>query len=1052
MFLENRWTTEKIRTYLDAIRPMVFRRSVDCSVFRLRILESEDAAPFAGDGSEGRELPVGTLWGLPRMTFVLSSSFRVPEDWKQPAVLHIPLGDAGSFNHPEALAYVDGEPWSSIDRFHHEIPIDESWCDGEEHCLDLHGWTGGVDQPPIWSRVDPDAETGFLQMKPCRVVEIHQETRDLVSVFSAALGVVKTLDNDSQVRASLLHAMNGALQLLDTRSPLGEAFYESVPGALHALEDDIARSGAPLNLDMTAAGHAHIDVAWLWTLQQARQKTRRSFSNVLQLMEEYPDFVFVQSQAQLYEYIRQDDPKMFASIQEHVRLGVWEPVGGMWVEADSNLIGPESMVRQFLLGSQFFDRHLGCRSRVLWMPDVFGFSWSLPQLACEAGMKYMFTTKMGWNEYNYLPFESFWWQGLDGSRLLTHFSPIRFNNEGFPGTYNAHVSPEEVAGSWKHTFQKEGGRVGQNVPQLMCFGYGDGGGGPTRQMLENIRLFENFPGVPRVKPGTAAGFFEELESDFGSDLPFWNGELYLEYHRGTYTSQARIKQDNRRSEYALHNAEFLGSAAAALDPDFRYPVEELRKAWHIVCLNQFHDILPGSSIHEVYVEAAEDYREARGLAESALDGAMEALAGRMGGELLLANPTGFTVRQPVWVRQDLIPDIQPLLESGSAAMQSVQDGVLLDLEPLPPYSIIALDRVDSSTVELESDLSVSETHMENSLLRLEFTPSGDLVRIYDKELDREVLAEGRVGNELQLFEDRPAVPEAWDISIYYDDRMWLPDPAESVELQETGPLRAAVRIQRRFRRSTITQEIRLWSACRRIDFATEVDWQERRMMLKAAFPVEILSPKAEYEIQWGSIERPTHRNTSWDFARFEVPAQKWVDLSEGGYGVSLLNDSKYGHDVHDNVMRLSLLRAPDYPDPEADRGQHRFCYSLLPHPGSRGRETAAQAYALNDPVVVHRPEVPGDVRRRKMTLIQVDDPRLIVETIKPAEDGRGLIVRLYDFTRGRGKARISCALPVESAWRTTILEEDQFELEKSGSSFSFDFSPFEVISLRLITG
>jgi len=1053
MKLDGRWTIEKITTLLDVVQPLVYRRKVELPFFKLHILEGEEDDPFAAAGS-GSEIKPGELWGPPRTNFVLISSFRVPEDWGSPAALFLPFGDAGDFSHPEALVYIDGEAWASSDRHHQEIHLGSRWMDGKEHELMLHGWTGGVELPPVWSEVGGANRIRLLQMRACQLVELDQPARDLYYLASAALGVAKTLDLQRTERASLLHALMDAFQVLDTRNPLGDSFYNSVPEALQVLKEGIRQSGAALDVDITAVGHAHIDVAWLWTLQQARYKTRRSFSNVLRLMEEYPEFTFVQSQAQLYDYMRRDAPEQFSQIQQLAREGRWEPVGGMWVESDCNITGPESLVRQFLLGRAFFEAYFGeTHSRVLWLPDVFGFCWNLPQLAKEAGLDYMFTIKLGWNEYNRLPFESFWWQGLDGSRLLTHFSPVRWSNSGFSGTYNANVTPEEVVGSWDNTVQKQAGGVGKNLPLLMSYGFGDGGGGPTRRMLENIRLFSDFPGTPRVKCGSAETFFENLENDFGADLPVWNDELYLEYHRGTYTSQARTKQANRRAEFALHDAEFLSAAAKAVDSSYGLPLKELRRAWELECLNQFHDILPGSSIRQVYEVSAEQYKEIEMLASSASSEALEALASILGGDVLVVNPTGFSVSTPVLVSGlDGSETSLARPDGSSCAVQEVEEGVLVDTGSLEPYSIAPLSFSTGNGIDTAFELSISKSHLENSILRLEFSKEGDLVGIYDKSVQRDILVSGEIGNQLQLFEDRPAVPDAWDISIYYDDRMWLAEPAEHIEVIEEGPLRAALRIRRWIHNSVISQEIRLHRGSRRIDFNTTVDWRERNMMLKAAFPVDVLSPKATYEIQWGNIERPTHKNTSWDMARFEVPAQKWMDLSEGGYGVSLLNDSKYGCDIHERVLRLSLLRSPSYPDPEADEGVHHFCYSLFPHIGSLDRSTAAQAYALNDPLIGYVTETKVPEKSDKLSFFSLQDSNLILETVKPAEDGRGLILRMYDFKRQRGRGEVVCGFLVQKAWRTTILEEDQFELKVDGNEVGFLYKPYEIISIRIIPG
>ena len=761
---------------------------------------------------------------------------------------------------------------------------------------------------------------------------------------------------------------------------------------------------------MTATGHAHIDVAWLWTLDQTRQKAARTFHTVLRLMEQFADYHFTQSQPQLYEFIRQDHPVLFEAIREKVAERRWELIGGMWVEADCNLSGAESLVRQFLLGRRYFREHFGpgAESPVLWLPDVFGYAWALPQLIKQARLDYFFTIKIGWNQYNRLPYDSFWWQGLDGTRVLTHFSTAPENGSAYTSTYNAPADPKSVLYAWKNFQQKE---VQGEV--FMAFGYGDGGGGPTREMLENLGEMARFPGLPQVRQRSAGDFFRDLEATSGPDLPTWNGELYLEYHRGTYTTQSCIKRANRKAEFALHDAEFLTCLASSLDPSYAYPAEAFTRAWQLVCLNQFHDIIPGSSIGEVYVDLLAQYAEVMALAGAARDSALESIAQKVSGDWLLVNPTSFARSDVVF-----LPVAQPANLPNPT--QPVEGGVLVDVGEIPPYSITCLKVVPAHPTNAIRNTQHSSPDfpvLENSLLRVEFSSAGDITRIFDKANGREVLPPGALANQFQAFEDRPKFWDAWDVDIFYDDKMWLAEAATSLRMVESGPLRWTLEIKRQILNSAITQRISLTHTSARLDFDTRIDWRERHILLKVAFPVEILAPQATYEIQWGNVTRPTHRNTSWDWARFETCAHKWVDLSEGGYGVSLLNDCKYGHDIRDNVMRLTLLRAPTVPDPEADQGEHRFVYSLLPHAGGWEAGTAKEAYCLNDPVISYLSSVTSDraaLNNPKSittphSLITSSAPNIIIETIKRAEDGNGYIVRFYESQRRRGHVTLTAA-------------------------------------------
>jgi alpha-mannosidase len=1020
-----RWTQEKIAARLRALSSFVYRKRSQISPFSMLELENT-GVPDLEDIPEGPEhwkaLPPHTYWGKPRMNFVLRSTFSVPETWRAdlPLALHLPLGEAGDFSHPEALVYLDGEAYAACDRHHHEVFLPDWVRDGPEHELLLHGWTG------LGGSIQGDP-TQQLKMGACEVVQIHPPTRELVALTRVALGLVRVLTDDNPVRHHLLTALNQAYQILDLNLPPGEAFYQGVSQALQVLRAGVQKAGEPLEVDITAAGHAHIDVAWLWTLAQTRQKVRRTFHNMIRFLEQYPDFHFTQSQPQLYEYLRKDAPDLFQKIQNWVKKGRWEPIGGMWVEADCNITGGESLVRQFLLGRRFFEEHFGAEaeSPVLWLPDVFGYAWNLPQLIKEAGLEYFFTIKIGWNQYNRLPHDSFWWQGLDGTRVLTHFSTTKNPADPHAATYNSDASPEQVLGTWLNFQDKDYGPPGQVPPLLMSYGWGDGGGGATPQMIENLREMEDFPGSPRVRMGKVIDFFRDLEGT-AEGLPVWNGELYLEYHRGTYTTQAKTKRANRNMEFALHDAEFVASWASVLDASYSYPHQALDQAWKLLCLNQFHDILPGSSIGEVYQEAAAQYETIQDICHTIREEALGTIAAVLETDFLLVNPTSFERCEPI----------------------ALGEKVALSSGPLPAYGLkTGLERVQPEV------LNCSPRVLENQYLRVELNPAGDITRIYDKRVDREVLAPGEMGNQFQAFEDRPLDWEAWDIDIFYDDRMWLPEPAHSVEVVREGPPEAQLEIRRRIRSSSIRQVITLRHDNPRIDFLTEIDWRERKTLLKVAFPVRVLSPKATYEIQWGNVERPTHRNTSWDWARFETAAQKWVDLSEGDYGVSLLNDCKYGHDIRDHTMRLTLLKGAEMPDPQADLGTHRFTYSLLPHPGSWGRETIKEAYALNDPLLVYqRDSTPTPPARdnRTGTFVSVDRPELVIETVKRAEDDRGIIVRFYETGRTRGPFQLQTGFPVREAWRTTILEEDQTPLPARGYQVQGTAKPFEIITVRLI--
>lgn len=1048
-----RWTAKKIAQRLALIAPLVYRRTHDLPPFRYHALSSPAETPPTApdvDDSGWQVIEPFTVWGSWRTNFIMRGRFEVPSGWDAaaPVALYLPLGDAGEFVHPEALVYIDGTPYAACDRYHQELRLPDDMRDGSQHRLALHGWTGNGNR------------RNQLVMRPCQVVQIDQPTRDFITTARVALGVINTLSENEPARALLLNAIDDAFKILDTREPFGENFYASVPQAHAALRAGIAHAGPPLAVEVDATGHAHIDVAWLWTLGQTRRKAGRTFSTVLRLMEQFPDFHFTQSQPQLYAFVQEDYPEIFAGIKKRIAEGRWEITGDMWVEADCNISGAESLARQFILGRRFFRENFGkgTSSRVLWLPDVFGYAWALPQLIKEAGLDYFFTIKIGWSQYNRLPYDSFWWQGLDGTRVLTHFSPTPEKGSAYASTYNATATAEDVISTWTNYRQKDlvGKATDEMPPLLMAFGYGDGGGGPTREMLENLREMREFPSTPRVRQKAVGEFFHELEETAGDRLPVWNGELYLEYHRGTYTTQSRNKRANRKSEFLLHDAELLATLASLVDKGYTYPAGVFRHAWQLVCLNQFHDIIPGSSITDVYIDSQKQYAEIAEMGRAARDNALQTIAQKLGSNLFVANPTSFTRSDLAWLPGTL-PAGQAIRrgDGSPVAMQPGDSGTWLDLGEVAPFSITPLHVGQGEAAAPENRLVATPTLLENEFLRVELNAAGDITRIYDKRAQREVLPAGATANRFQAFEDRPMSWDAWDIDIFYSDKEWAAEPASSVEVVEAGPLRATLAIKRRILNSNYTQRISLTHTSPRLDFDTTIDWRERHILLKVAFPVEILSPVATYEIQWGNVQRPTHWNTSWDWARFETCAHKWIDLSEGDYGVSLLNDCKYGHDVHNNVMRISLLRSPTMPDPEADQGEHRFAYSLLPHSGGWDETTIRSAYALNDPLIVATPGADTAAttaqtdERLMASLLRVDRPNIVIETVKRADDGAGIIVRMYESRRQRGAATLTPGFQVAEAWRTNLLEENQSALEVRDGQIHLSVRPYEIITLRL---
>ncbi|MEL6584542.1 MAG: glycoside hydrolase family 38 C-terminal domain-containing protein [Pseudomonadota bacterium] len=1037
-----RLTSEKIGKRIDLIRPLIHKQTAPIAPFRmLRLDDAKVEPPIHADPTDWPEIPWYSHWGGNDTNFLLRGHFEVPEGWSGRLALYLPMGAAGDiFTHPESLLYIDGKPHASADRYHHTIDLPKDLAPGR-HELALHGWTGLSGWPP-----DPN-DRRLLYMRECAVVEIDTWLQRFVTEAEVALAAARHLPDNRLEQHGILNALDQAFLVLDTRDPLGPALYATVPSALRVLREGLKRAGQPIDTTLHGIGHAHIDIAYLWPISQTRRKNARTYTNVLRLMEKYPEFRFSHSQPALYQQTEEDYPEIFAGIQERVAAGQWEPMGGTWVESDMNMPGAEALVRQFLLGRRYYQEKFGAaETPILWLPDTFGFPWCLPQLAKDAGIKWFITNKLNWNQYNRMPSSTTWWQGIDGTQILTHFltTPREVQHLPFPTNYKSDLSAEEVFGTWENAVTK------RNITDLpICYGYGDGGGGPTDELIRMAQAWGNIPGAPKFKQSTARAFFEALEPQ-ASELPVWNDELYLEGHRGVLTSQGWIKRANRKAEVLLHRTEFMQVLARLEGAD---PAQDLTKAWELLCLNQFHDIITGTSIAEVFEDAQADFAQIEEICAAAQDEALAAIAPaqpKVATHVAInANPGSGT---RVAHLEGASGTVFHAETRDALPSQETEDGLLVVLDDLPAYAVTPLafeprGAAPAVQTSLKAELVGDGAVLENAFIRVEITAKGDLTRIYDKELGREVLAPGAVGNELQLFEDRPVSWDAWDIDAFFEDRLESLKGTGSAQLVETGPIRATVHVESKFRNSRIVQEISLHHHSKQIIFKTDVDWRESHILMKAAFPVDVHAQSATYDMQWGNIGRPTHRNTSWDYARFEVPVHKWVDLSEGDYGVALLNDCKYGCDVRENVLRLSLIKSATMPDATADQGQHRFTYALMPHTGGWRNGVAEAGYRLNHDLAVfpvsgtqeHVPVAP---------LVSCNTPGIIVETIKPAEDGNGFIVRLFDHARTRGVAQVSFGRKVSRVKRCNILEEPLAPVHTDGHAIAIPFKPYEIISLR----
>ncbi|MFD0962062.1 alpha-mannosidase [Paenibacillus chungangensis] len=1067
-------TMEKLEKRVEELDGHRYNRnkSIPIPSFRMWVDESADVGIMPPTDAEWQALAVGEHWGGWDMTAWLKVDIVIPEQWRGlPVVCVFDIGRTGGGNTYgfESLLYVNGVPYQGVDSNHKEVFFPQEYIGKRTELLfkvwcGLSCWHNGIE------------EYFDLRVERAELTVLEPEADDLYYTACAALGAVKVLDKNNSSRPPLLAAIDRAFAGINWRFPGDEAFYASVSGACRSLKEELAL--LPRNNDVTVncIGHTHIDVAWLWRLKHTREKAARSFASVLRLMEQYPEYVFLQTQPQLYEDLERDYPELFRRIRQRVKEGRWEAEGAMWLESDCNIPSGESLVRQLLTGMRYYERQFGLSCQYLWLPDVFGYSWALPQILSKSGLKYFMTTKISWNIYNRFPHDTFLWRGIDGTEILTHYitttSAGKRDDTPISYTYNGEIHADTVTGIWEAYRDKA-----INHELLLAYGYGDGGGGPSREMLELRRRLEHMPGMPRTVTGRADEYFQRLGERVEETDRYvhrWDGELYLELHRGTYTSQAYNKRMNRRMERLLHDAELLSLLDSTLSEGRDYPQAQLNESWKIVLRNQFHDILPGSSIKEVYEDCREEYAEAERLAE-------EVLLTGIGGLASLVN--GGAGSTPCWLivntlaaeRDELIRlPWQAEFTGGQwcdADGEAVEcervktkrgDELLLHVKGIPGsgYTTVTMQSVVANHGERasldEPPIVVHENGVSTPFYEIVWNEQGQWTRMFDKRLQREIVKTGEVANRLDVHEDKPHAHETWEIDIFYYEKMWQIDDLQSVEVIENGRLRTVVAFTWRYGESTVEQDVVFYTYNPRIDFVTRVDWQERQQLLKAAFPVDVQANKATYEIQFGHVERPTHWNTSWDYARFETCAQQWIDYSERGLGVSLLNNCKYGHDVRDGVMRITLIKSGIIPDPGADLGEHLFTYSLLPHGGDWFEAgTGEQARQLNSPLLVAPLQAERSVSAKaaqlpgKISFLMCDARHVIVDTIKRAEDDDAWIIRCYEGAGTRGSARFELFAPIASLEEVNLMEREGTALPYDGHSFVSYFKPFQLKTFKL---
>ena len=985
------YTRDRIAQVGERILALIWADSIDPAV--LQVAGPVDRIePSEAESLEYRDCSLGDTFGPLWATYWFRVEATVPERWDGERV------DLLWVSHSEATLWEGGRPLQGLntspDGARPDAMVRDRARAGEQLELRVelacNGLFGEMRRP--YESREP------VVLDRCRIARFDERAWRLHHDFEVLRCLEADWQNglDGSWAGELLYELNRVCNVWvdDDRTTWDEA--EAILSAL------LARRNGTVTHELSAIGHAHLDTAWLWPLAESYRKAVRSFSSQDAYMDRYPEFRFACSQAQQYDWIRLQNPELYGRIRARVESGRWIPVGGTWIEPDCNLPSGESLVRQFLYGQRFFEREFGRRCSEFWNPDVFGYNGQLPQLMRGAGIGRFLTQKLSWNRFNPPAHHTFTWQGIDGSEVLAHFPPA--------DTYNATAEVSELRRTARDYKDHD-----RSHRSLLVFGYGDGGGGPTPAMLETLRRARDLQGLPRTTITTSEEFFEALESESG-DLPVILGELYFEYHRGTYTSQAAVKLGNAVGERSLHDAEFL-AAAAMREAAAAYPAERLDELWKLLLLNQFHDILPGSSIALVYEDAARDHAAVAEGAEAVVSEALSAL-GQGSGDPAPVNTLG----------------------ARRAEVAERPDGRLTWAET-PSYGIGAAGGEPSGpTTVVERDDAIV---FDNGVLRAKLGRDGRLRSLVHVAADREALT--GPGNLFQLYDDRPTEYEAWDVDPFHLETARDAGAAESCSVIRSDPLRAEVELRYRIgRSSTLRQVVRLDAGAARLEFHCEADWHERRTMLKVLFPVAVRSATATYQMQFGHVERPTHYSTSYDLARYEVPGHRFADMSEHGFGVALLTDCKYGYSTYGGEMRISLLRATMVPDPEADQGEHRFAYAVMPHAGGwREAGVVAEAARFATPLRW----TPGTAQPRSW--LSVDDPNLVLDTVKRAEDSDALVLRLYEAHGARGRARVHVAWPVAEAVSCNLLEDAGEPLPVVNGVIEVEYRPHEIISVRV---
>lgn len=992
----------------ERVVPAFYRKTAALEVSAWEV--PDEPVPFTeAVASTFQPFEIGAPWGRAWGTVWFHATGAVPAGWPVDGntsielVVDLGFTDAGPGFQAEGLVYAaSGRILKAVEPRNRGVPLALDPADDVSpgvHTVDLYieaaanpnvAHSFGFKPTPLGDKATAGEEP-LYRLRRLELALLDVPVWELEQDFEALVGLLEQLPLNSQRRAQVLHTLDRAVDVMDPDDIAGTA-----AAGREILASALTRPASASAHRVHAVGHAHIDSAWLWPVRETVRKVARTFSNVCDLIDRNPGFVFAASSAQQYAWLQEFYPDLFERVREKVASGNFVPVGGMWVESDTNMPGGEALARQFVAGKRFFLEELGVDTLEVWLPDSFGYSAALPQIVAAAGARWFLTQKTSWNETNVMPHHTFRWEGIDGTQIFTHFPPV--------DTYNSDLGAADLARAERQYAEK-----GVGTMSLVPFGHGDGGGGPTREMLAAAERTHSLEGSPAVTLSSPKRFFEAAEAEYPHP-PVWSGELYLEFHRGTYTSQARTKRGNRRSEHLLREAE-LWATTATVRTGAEYPAAALQQAWRTVLLQQFHDILPGSSIAWVHQEAERNYAQVAQSLEQVIDTAVRTLLGR--------------------------GDQTAVLNAGPYVQQNVP--ALGGSTPRP-------EATAENSVRAEGPGFV----LDNGKVRVSIDSAGLIRSIRDLDADREVVPSGAAANLLQLHRDTPTQWDAWDIDEHYRRNVSDLTGVEHIEIAD-----GTLEVTRRFGDSRVTQTIRLAADSPTVDIRTEIDWHERQKLLKLAFPLDVHTDRAASEIQFGHVYRPTHSNTSWDVARFETVAHRWVHVGESDYGIAVANDSTYGHDItrgqgegrsSTTTVRLSLLRAPLFPDPQADQGLHTMNVSL--RVGATVPDAVFEGYRINLPLR----RIEGVGATEVEPLVRVDGPGIVVEAVKLAEDGSGdVVVRLYEAHGTRARGTITATFGIDTVTETDLLERETPAAairSVEGPTARLELRPFQLVTLR----